>query len=85
MHEIEVTRHGDFEVATGRGVAGYTAWAKMGRIQSDCPVKEPGAHVWFNFGATREEARDRVLAELGLTPNVVLSGTPQDADEVGRP
>lgn len=70
MSDVEVTRHGDFEVATVRGKSGFTAWAKMGAIQTDCPIKEPGAHVWFNFGRTREEARNRVLDELGLTPNV---------------
>jgi hypothetical protein len=71
MDEVEVTRHGDFEVATAKGKGlGFTAWAKMGRIQTDCPIKEPGAHVWFNFGATRKMARERILAELGLTPNV---------------
>jgi hypothetical protein len=71
MEAVEVTRHGDFEVATAKGRgAGFTAWAKMGRIQSDCPIKEPGEHVWFNFGATRKEARERVLFELELRPNV---------------
>ena len=69
MDDVRVTRHGEFEIATGRGVSEFTAWAKMGRIQSDCPIKEPGAHVWFNFGATREDALARILAELGLTPN----------------
>ena len=67
MRDVEVTRHGDFEVATARGEHGFTSWGKMGRIQSDCPVKEPGTHVWFNFGRTRQEARDRTLVELGLT------------------
>lgn len=56
MDDVQVTQHGDFEVATARGASGFTSWAKMGRIQSDCPIKEPGAHVWFNFGATRDEA-----------------------------
>lgn len=70
MNDVEVTRHGEFEVATARGMDGFTSWAKMGRIQTDCPIKEPGAHVWFNFGPTREIARDRILVELGLTPNV---------------
>lgn len=66
MDDVQVTQHGDFEVATARGASGFTSWAKMGRIQSDCPIKEPGAHVWFNFGATRDEAHARILAELGL-------------------
>lgn len=71
MDAVEVTRHGDFEVATAKSKGfGFTAWGKMGRIQTDCPIKEPGAHVWFNFGPTREKARENVLAELGLSPNV---------------
>ena len=69
MDEVQVTRHGDFEIATARGTSGFTAWAKMGRIQSDCPIKEPGEHVWFNFGPTREKARENILAELGLLPS----------------
>lgn len=70
MKKVEVTRHGDFEVATAKGEGpGFTAWAKMGRIQTDCPIKEPGTQVWFNFGSTREEAILKILVELGLTPN----------------
>lgn len=68
--EKQVTRHGDFEVATARAAkssSGFMSWAKMGRIVGDCPITEPGAHVWFNSGRTREEARDRLLAELGLS------------------
>jgi hypothetical protein len=69
MKDVQITTHGDFQVATAKGENHFTAWAKMGRIQTDCPIKEPGEHVWFNFGATREEARERVLDELGLKPN----------------
>lgn len=69
MKDVEVTTHGDFQVATALGPNGFTSWAKMGMIQTDCPIKEPGAHVWFNFGSTREEARSRILDELGLSPN----------------
>lgn len=71
MDDVEVTRHGDLEIATAKGEGpGFTAWAKMGRIQSDCPIKEPGAHVWFNFSTTREESIERILVELGLRPKV---------------
>lgn len=77
MQDVEVTRHSDFEVATAHGKNGFVAWAKMGRIQTNCPIKEPGAHVWFNFGTTRHEARDRILAELGLTPNDGNEGLPK--------
>ena len=73
MKDVEVTTHGDFQVATARGENGFTSWAKMGTIQTDCPIKEPGAHVWFNFGRTREEARRRILDELSLLPNVEVS------------
>lgn len=67
MDDVIVTTHGDFQVATAPGATGgFVAWAKMGHIQGDCPITEPGQHVWFDFGRTREEARDHVLAELGL-------------------
>lgn len=66
MQKIEVTKHGDFQVATARGGEGFVSWAKMGTIVADCPVEEPGSHVWFNFGSTREEARGRILKELNL-------------------
>ncbi|GAB2182665.1 hypothetical protein DLREEDagrD3_28880 [Denitratisoma sp. agr-D3] len=65
MQDVEVTGHGDFEVATARGKFGFTAWAKKGKIQTDCPVKEPGEHVWFNFGKTRSQAQDAILVEIG--------------------
>lgn len=75
MQEVEISTHGGWQVATARGSSGgFTAWAKMGRIQSDCPIKEPGEHVWFNFGESREEARRRVLAEVGMTPNAEVTG-----------
>lgn len=74
MKDVEVTTHGDFQVATARGQSGFAAWAKMGKIQTDCPIKEPGAHVWFNFGSTREEAQRRILDELGLQHNAKVSG-----------
>ena len=67
MKHVEVTTHGDFQIATGRGESGFWAWGKMGLIQTDSPLKEPGSHVWFNFGKTREEAKTRLLNELGLT------------------
>lgn len=69
MKDVEVTTHGDFQIATARGKTGYTAWAKMGKIQTDCPIKEPGNYIWFNFGNSREEARKAILDELGLTTN----------------
>ena len=64
--DVVTERHGDFEIAVGRGVDGFLAWGKMGRIQTTCPVLEPGNHVFVNFGTSREEARDRLLSELGL-------------------
>jgi hypothetical protein len=77
MKNVEVTRHGDFFVATAEGDDGFTAWAKMGMIQTDCPVKEPGTHVWFNFGRTREEAKRRILDELGLDMRDRLNDAPR--------
>lgn len=74
MKEVEVTQHRDFQVATARGKSGFISWAKMGKIQTDCPLKEPGANVWFNFGHTREEARHRILEELGLPSNAEPKG-----------
>jgi hypothetical protein len=63
-----ITRHGDFEVATTPALqgGGYLAWAKMGKIMGDNPITEPGNPVWMVHGRTREEARAKVLAELGL-------------------
>lgn len=63
-----MTRHGYFHVATmpNRNGGGFVAWAKMGSIIGAHPLDEPGAHVWFNFGSTRDEARGNLLAELGL-------------------
>lgn len=66
MKDIEITTHGDFQAATKPGGDEFIAWAKIGRIQSDCPIEEPGSHVWFSFGATREIALSNVLKELGL-------------------
>lgn len=66
MKCVEVTRHGDFQVATAYASGTFVSWAKMGRIQADNPVDEPGQHVWFNFGVTRVQARERILEELGL-------------------
>jgi hypothetical protein len=64
---VEVTKHSDYEVATIPGsYDGFVAWAKMGRIQGINPVDEPGEHVWFNFGQTREDAKRKILNELGL-------------------
>lgn len=65
IQDIEKERYGSFEVATGFGKSEFIAWAKMGTLQCRCPIKEPGL-VHFNFGQTREQARRRLLSELGL-------------------
>jgi hypothetical protein len=64
----QVTRHGDFEVATTPNAkkTGYLVWSKMGKITGSCPFTEPGDPVWMDYGRTREEARGKVLAELGM-------------------
>lgn len=67
MKNVEITTHGDFQVATVPGKNGFTSWAKMGKIKTDSPIKEPGNHVWFNFGKTRRQAREAILFELGLS------------------
>jgi hypothetical protein len=64
----QITRHGDFEVATTPNAQknGYLVWAKMGKITGSCPFTEPGDPVWMDYGGTREEARGKVLAQLGI-------------------
>ncbi len=64
--QIEKSRHGDFEVATVPSKSGFYAWGKMGAIQGNGPTSEPGGPVWYQFGASRKEARDKLLSELGL-------------------
>jgi hypothetical protein len=69
MKDRVVTRHGDFEIATAiSNTAGFIAWGKMGRIVGVNPIDEPGEYVWCQYGRTRDEARDRLLDELGLPP-----------------
>ncbi len=63
---VEVTKHGDYEVATAPSSNGFTSWAKQGRIEGTNPINEPGLNVWFNFGRTREEAKRKILLELEL-------------------
>ena len=68
MRDVQVTKHGAFQAATAPGAdGGFVAWAKMGPITGDCPVSEPGEHVWFCFGASRDEALRAVLADVGLS------------------
>lgn len=68
MRDRQVTQHGDFQIATAIGHSEeYVSWGKMGIISGIDPVTEPGAYVWFQFGRTREEARNNLLSELGLT------------------
>lgn len=69
MLEREIEQCGDFQIATARakfGTKTWWAWAKMGIIQSDRPLKEPGEHVWFDFGSTRQDAAEKIKRELGL-------------------
>jgi hypothetical protein len=63
-----VTRHGDLSIATmpSRNGGGFVAWAKFGDIVGMSPIDEPGRSVWVDHGATRDEARCKLLAELGL-------------------
>lgn len=67
MKDRQISKHGDFQIATAKGASGrFIAWGKMGKIVADDPVTEPGNHVWFQSGATREDAKDKLLDELGL-------------------
>jgi hypothetical protein len=67
MDDIHVDRLNGWSIATARGATGrFVSWAKMGMIQRDSPITEPGAHVWFEFGETRSEAPNKLRAELGL-------------------
>ena len=67
MNDIEITRHGAFHIATAQGKTCFVAWGKMGPIQAQDPIREPGNHVWVNYEATREEARRNLLGEFGLS------------------
>ena len=73
MVDIEITTHGNFQIATARSKSGFTAWGKIGKIQATSPIEEPEAHVWFQFGETRDAARTKLLIELGLAPSNALS------------
>ncbi len=67
MKDIEITKHREFEIATAKGEgSGFTVWAKKGKIITDCPIKEPGHPIFFNFGETREEARQKMIMEIDL-------------------
>ena len=69
MVDIEITTHGNFQIATARSKSGFTAWGKIGKIQATSPIEEHEAHVWFQFGETRDAARTKLLIELGLAPS----------------
>lgn len=47
--------------------AKFLAWGKFGRMETDCPVREPG-NVWFDYGDTPEEAEGKVRAEIEAAP-----------------
>ena len=65
--QTNITKHGNFQIATIPAESGgYIAWGKMGTIVTDCPLREPGEHVWFEFGNSRLEALNKLLNELGL-------------------
>lgn len=64
---IHKSQHGEYQVATKPAVIGFVAWAKRGPILADCPVNERGDCVWYEFGETREEAKKRILAKMGLS------------------
>ena len=64
---LEIERIDDWQIASAQAPTGrWWAWAKMGQIQGQCPLSEPGNYVWANFGETREEALGKTKEELGL-------------------
>lgn len=62
-----VSWHGVWCIATTPSMRGYLAWAKRGEIVAFDPVREPGLDVWFAIGSTRDEAKAKLMHELGLT------------------
>ena len=68
--------------------SGFMGWAKMGPILGTNPFNEPGEHVWFEFGDTREAVVNALKRELGLiTPDpatrdyllVAMTNTPEQS------
>ena len=51
-----------------KGVDGYVAWGKFGKIVTDSPLLEPG-EVWFAFAETAEAAEAELLKEIRDTLN----------------
>jgi hypothetical protein len=69
MDAILIERIQGWQIATARarhGLRRWWAWGKMGSIQGDSPLTEPGSHVWCEFGDSREEASRKLKQELGL-------------------
>lgn len=67
MTEKQLIRRGDWHIASANGLSGrFVAWGKMGPIVADDPVREPGEHVFFEFGETREAAVKRLIDSLGI-------------------
>lgn len=56
------------EVRSKPSVRGeFIAWGKWGRLETDCPLREPG-EVWFDFADTAEEAEAKVRGEIEAAP-----------------
>ena len=69
MKDRQIEKLGAWNIATANGKSGsVVAWAKMGPLTGTGPLDEPGEHVWFEFGMTREDAKGKLMAELGLMP-----------------
>ena len=66
MVSFEASRCGTWFVGSARARTQWYAWAKRGELETDDLLYEPG-DVWFQRGATREEAIAKVVLEvLGL-------------------
>lgn len=74
---MKITQHGEFQIATRPAFSGegYVAWARRGTILVDSPMREPSdVDVWFEFDLSEDEARTKLLMELGKSqgPNPLM-------------
>ena len=66
---MRIEQHGPWQFAVRHkrnGGDGFIAWGKVGVIQGDCPLFEPGDPVHFGFGDTEDEALKDAMSETGL-------------------
>ena len=62
---FQTTQYGAYQIAVQETREGrFTAWAKIGIIEGPNALFEPGDPVYFEFGCTADQARERLLASL---------------------